>query len=183
MPAIYATINQLFMKIVLLGYMGSGKSTLARLLAENLEYDMIDLDDYIVEREGMSIPDLFENKGEIYFRLQESKYLKEILGLKDNLILSLGGGTPCYANNMHVIKNMAHSFYLKASIDTLCTRLRREKAQRPLIASLEDDQLKEFVAKHLFERRNFYEKADATITIDQKSVEELLREVLQRLKD
>ena len=171
------------MKIVLLGYMGSGKSTLARLLAENLKYDIIDLDDYIVEREGMSISELFEKKGEIYFRLQESKYLKEVLDMENNLILSLGGGTPCYANNMEVIKGRAHSFYLKASIETLCTRLRSEKAQRPLIASLEDDQLKEFVAKHLFERRNFYEQANATITIDHKNLEELLREVLHRIKE
>lgn len=170
------------MKIVLLGYMGSGKSTLARLLAENLECDMIDLDDYIVEREGISIPDLFEKKGEIYFRLKESKYLKEILGLQKNLILSLGGGTPCYADNMKMIKSGAHSFYLKASIDTLCTRLRSEKDQRPLIASLEDDQLKEFVAKHLFERRSFYEQATSTITIDRKTPEELLPEILKGIK-
>lgn len=170
------------MKIVLLGYMGSGKSTLAQLLAENLKLDVIDLDAYIVEREGMSISDLFENKGEIYFRLQESKYLKEILGHENDLILSLGGGTPCYADNMEVIKNRSLSFYLKASIDTLCTRLRNEKAQRPLIASLKEDQLKEFIAKHLFERRSFYEQASSTITIDGKTVEELLEEVLQVLK-
>ena len=169
------------MKIVLLGYMGSGKSTLAKLLAENLKLEIIDLDAYIVEREGMSISHLFENKGEIYFRLQESKYLKEILGLENNLILSLGGGTPCYSNNIEVIKNRSLSFYLKASIDTLCNRLRSEKAQRPLIASLGDDQLKEFVAKHLFERRSFYEQASSTITIDDKTVEELLEEMLQVL--
>lgn len=170
------------MKIVLLGYMGSGKSTLAQLLAENLKLDVIDLDAYIVEREGMSISALFENKGEIYFRLQESKYLKEILGHENDLILSLGGGTPCYADNMEVIKNRSLSFYLKASIDTLCTRLRNEKDQRPLIASLKEDQLKEFVAKHLFERRNFYEQATRTITIDHKTIEELLGEILQSLK-
>lgn len=170
------------MKIVLLGYMGSGKSTLAQLLAENLKLDVIDLDAYIVEREGMSISALFENKGEIYFRLQESKYLKEILGHENDLILSLGGGTPCYADNMEVIKNRSISIYLKASIDTLCTRLRNEKDQRPLIASLKEDQLKEFVAKHLFERRNFYEQATSTITIDHKTIEELLGEILQSLK-
>ena len=170
------------MKIVLLGYMGCGKSTMAKLLAENLKLDVIDLDAYIVEHEGMSISALFENKGEIYFRLQESKYLNEILGHENDLILSLGGGTPCYADNMEVIKNRALSFYLKASIDTLCTRLRNEKDQRPLIASLKEDQLKEFVAKHLFERRNFYEQANSTITIDHKTIEELLEEILQSLK-
>ena len=92
-------------------------------------------------------------------------------------MLALGGGTPCYADNMTFIQKKSQSIYLKASIATLCQRLRNEKSQRPLIASLNDEQLTEFVAKHLFERREFYEKADQVINIDDKSVDKLLEEL------
>ena len=134
-----------------------------------------------VQQASMRHERCYESLSEVSFDMY-NKYLNEILGHENDLILSLGGGTPCYADNMEVIKNRALSFYLKASIDTLCTRLRNEKDQRPLIASLKEDQLKEFVAKHLFERRNFYEQANSTITIDHKTIEELLEEILQSLK-
>lgn len=178
MPPIQITINQHFMKIILLGYMGSGKSTLAKALASELHLPFADLDDYIIDKEKKSIKEIFQTKGEIYFRLQESKYLKELLDNPIDTVLALGGGTPCYANNMELIKKEAVSFYLKGSIATICQRLRSEKEQRPLIASLNDEQLTEFVAKHLFERRNFYEQANETISIDQKSTDELLQELL-----
>ena len=91
------------MKIVLLGYMASGKSNIGKKLSKKLSMSFIDLDDYIIEKEKMTISDIFKAKGEIYFRLIENKYLKEILLEKKDFILSLGGGTPCYANNMEEI--------------------------------------------------------------------------------
>ncbi len=170
------------MKIILLGYMGSGKSTVAQELAAILGLPFTDLDDYIIEKENMSIKDIFKSKGEIYFRLQESKYLKELLAYQKDMVLALGGGTPCYANNMELIKEEALAFYLKGSISTISQRLRSEKEQRPLIASLNDEQLTEFVAKHLFERRSFYEQASKTIQIDHKSLDELVQELLVIIK-
>ena len=95
------------MKITLLGYMGSGKSTVGKELAHALHIPFKDLDDYIIEKEGMSIKEIFQEKGEIYFRLQESRYLKELLHAKEDLVLALGGGTPCYADNMNAIKKEA----------------------------------------------------------------------------
>ena len=139
------------MKITLLGYMGSGKSTVGKELAHALHVPFKDLDDYIIEKEGMSIKEIFQEKGEIYFRLQESRYLKELLHAKEDLVLALGGGAPCYADNMNAIKKEALSVYLKASIPALCNRLGSEKEQRPLIAALNDAQLTEFIGKHLFE--------------------------------
>lgn len=165
------------MKIVFMGYMGSGKSTLGRQLAKSLQLPFIDLDDYIVEKEQNSIKELFKQRGEIYFRLKESSYLKEVLEIEHPLVLSLGGGTPCYADNMSLIKKESLSFYLKAGVGTLCKRLRNETNQRPLIASLDDQQLTEFIAKHLFERREYYEKADHIINLDNKSVEDILAKV------
>jgi shikimate kinase len=170
------------MKIVLLGYMGSGKSTVAKLVASHMNLQFIDLDNYIAEQEKMSIPILFESRGEIYFRLRESEYLNDLLHEEKDLVLALGGGTPCYANNMDLIKNSSESIYLKASIPTLVERLRREKDQRPLIASFDDEKLEEFVAKHLFERRNFYDQATYSVSIDGKKVEEIVTEILTKVK-
>jgi shikimate kinase len=183
LPVIHNTINQQFMKIVLLGYMGSGKSTVAKQVAIDLNMLVIDLDDYIVAHENMSIASIFKTKGEIYFRLQESKYLKQLLDQEQDLVLALGGGTPCYANNIDLICSASESFYLKAGIKTLSNRLVKEKEQRPLIASFDDEQLKEFIAKHLFERRNFYEQAKHTITIDGKTMEEIVEEISIKLKN
>jgi len=130
----------------------------------------------------MSIASIFEIKGEIYFRLQESKYLKQLLDRKGDLVLALGGGTPCYSNNMELIKNTSESFYLKASIQTLCNRLIKEKEQRPLIVSFNDTQLTEFIAKHLFERRSFYQQSKYIIPIDDKTIEEIAAAISSKVK-
>ena len=166
------------MKIVLLGYMASGKSTIGREISKKLDMKFIDLDDYISKREKRTISEIFKVEGEIYFRRIESLYLGEILNSKDSFILSLGGGTPCYSNNMELILNSeASSIYIKAGIKTLVSRLTAEKNKRPLVAELEDDKLVEFVAKHLFERRFFYEQASMTVNTEDKSTEEITTEI------
>ncbi len=158
--------------------MASGKSTIGREISKKLDMKFIDLDDYISKREKSSISEIFKVKGEIYFRRIESFYLSEILNSKDSIILSLGGGTPCYSNNMELILNSeASSIYIKASIKTLVTRLTSEKNKRPLVAELENDKLTEFVAKHLFERRFFYEQASITVITEDKSIEEITTEI------
>ena len=170
------------MRIVLLGYMASGKSSIGKRLSKKLSMSFLDLDDYIIEQEKMSISKIFELKGEVYFRLIEHKYLKEILAKDEKIILALGGGTPCYANNMDEInKGDTLSIYLQGSTATMIERLIRKKAKRPLIASLGDDKIPEFVAKHLFERRPFYEQAKTTIKIDDKTKKEVAEELVTLL--
>ena len=169
------------MKVILLGYMASGKSTLVKYLAEKLELEAIDLDDYIVEKEEESIKNIFKNKGEIYFRKQENVYLKELISSENSFVLSLGGGTPCYANNMTLLDTLRNTFYLKANLNTLYDRLRVQKAERPLISELKDDKLQEFIAKHLFERAPYYELAKHKIIVDNKPTEEIGNEILQLL--
>ncbi|GAA3597860.1 shikimate kinase [Flavivirga amylovorans] len=172
------------MILVLIGYMASGKSTLGRILGNKLNYDFIDLDDYIEEKEALSVSDIFKSKGEIYFRKKETFYLKKLLENKTNLILSLGGGTPCYSNNMDLLRNVSNvkSIYLKASIPTLVERLKNEKSTRPLIAHIETDELlAEFIGKHLFERSQFYNLSEITITTDNKKEGDIIEELVLKL--
>ncbi|MBU3821422.1 shikimate kinase [Flavobacteriaceae bacterium XHP0103] len=172
------------MNVILIGYMASGKSSVGKILAEKLKFEFIDLDDYIEMKEQDTIKHIFKKKGEIYFRKLETKYLKEILESQDNVVLSLGGGTPCYGNNMHFIRENknAKSIYFKTSIPTLVDRLKTEKAKRPLIAHIDSDEmLVEFIGKHLFERSQFYNLAEITVTTDNKTKKQIVEDVLLAL--
>lgn len=165
------------MKIVLLGYMASGKSAVGKLLATTLKIKFIDLDAYIETCEKKSITTIFETKGEIYFRKKESEYLLELLNLSEDCIISLGGGTPCYGTNMEFIKKNSKSFYLNSSINTIFNRLKGETSQRPLVATIGEDNLMEYIGKHLFERSVFYTKADEIISVNNKSIETIVEEI------
>lgn len=169
------------MKIVLLGYMASGKSAIGSVLANKLGMQFIDLDNFIEENEKLSIADIFSVKGEIYFRKKEEEYLQELLHLKNDCVISLGGGTPCYGNSMNLIKNNATSFYLKASIITLFERLKDETSQRPLVSAIGEENLKEYIAKHLFERGLYYEMANHTISVDKKKIFTIIDEIIELL--
>lgn len=168
------------MIVVLLGYMASGKSTIGKILAKKLNYQFMDLDAYIEQKEQNSVKDIFRNKGEIYFRKKESLYLNELINCKENLVLSLGGGTPCYGSNMEDILNTktVTSIYLKASIPTLINRLQNEKDSRPLVSHLKSkESLEEYVGKHIFERSPFYSRSHLTISTDEKPENEIIEAI------
>lgn len=166
------------MKIVLLGYMGSGKSAIGSFLSEKLQIPFYDLDSEIEKIEQISIAKLFQTKGEIYFRKTENEVLKKILALEENFVLSLGGGTPCYYNN-HELLNATGilSIYLKATTDTLVKRLINEKNSRPLLHNQEENALRDFINKHLFDRNFYYHQANKIITVDNKSIEKIANEI------
>tara|TARA_B100000575_G_C23094332_1_gene631064 strand:- start:1014 stop:1544 length:531 start_codon:yes stop_codon:yes gene_type:complete len=167
-------------KLVLLGYMGSGKTTIGNYLKHDLKYKLYDLDIYIEEKWNLNIPDIFQTKGELYFRKIERKALKEILDLRGPMIISLGGGTPCYYNNIDYINNRDETltFYLKSSVDSISNRLLKGKNNRPLINNLKNiDEIKEYVNKHLFERNQFYFKAKHIISIDKKNPKTIAAEI------
>lgn len=164
--------------------MASGKSTVARLLAEILQIELVDLDAYIAQQTGMSIPEIFQQKGEIFFRKIESQSLLELVHKPQDFVMSLGGGTPCYANNMELIKQAAHchTIYLNASIDTLTDRLFLEKENRPLVAHFKSkEEINDFIRKHLFERKFYYNQADIQIKVDGKSESEIVSEIQEKL--
>ena len=172
------------MNIIILGYMGSGKSVIGRELSLKVNKKFIDLDSYIEEKEKDSISNIFKNNGDLYFRKQESKYLKEILNKNNDVVLSIGGGTPCYFDNLDmIISNNNVSFYLKNSNIQLTSRLFNEKNKRPLISNISsEEKLLEFVSKHLFEREFFYNSATYKIDCNDKSVSNLVDDIISSLQ-
>ncbi|HLU80490.1 MAG TPA: shikimate kinase [Flavobacteriaceae bacterium] len=168
------------MKIILLGYMGSGKTAVGKRLAPFMEMGFADLDEMLAQREERSILNLFKNKGEIYFRKLENEILHELLEDPTDKVIALGGGTPCYGNNMELIKNSgAKTIYLKSNLESLVNRLFAEKESRPLIAHLDTKtELEDFIRKHLFERTYFYQQSDFSILVDGKSIEKIVEEIL-----
>lgn len=169
------------MIISLIGYMGSGKSHVSKILSDKLHFRLIDLDKEISRRNKLTIPEIFEKRGEIYFRKQERETLEEILASEENVVLSVGGGTPVYYNNMEIINHNSKSIFLRASVGTLTERLSKQKEKRPLIARIADENLAEFIAKHLFERNPFYSKAQYQVNTDQRSPEDIVDEIAEKL--
>ncbi|RMZ59012.1 dephospho-CoA kinase [Chryseobacterium nematophagum] len=169
------------MIISLVGYMGSGKSHISKILSEKINFKLIDLDKEISRRDELTIPEIFEKKGEIYFRKLEREILEEILSTQENIILSLGGGTPVYYNNMEIINQKSVSIFLKASIPTLVERLSKQKEKRPIIAHISDESLPEFIAKHLFERNQYYNLSRLSINTDARDPEDIVNEIVEKL--
>ena len=169
------------MIITLIGYMGSGKSFIGEKLSAHLNLPFTDLDSLIEEKENKKISEIFKEKGELYFRKLEYDTLKKTLDQSQNIILSLGGGTPCFYNSMELINQKSYSFYLQNKIQTLVDRLKTEKQKRPIITHLNDDQLPEFIAKHLFERRLFYEKALFTIKTDEYTIDDIMKNIQEKI--
>lgn len=169
-------------KIILLGYMGCGKSTIANRLSKITEIPFVDLDKSIEERTNLSINEIFKKHGEIYFRKLEREVLIELLEAPGDMIIGLGGGTPCYSNNHELLKGAnILSIYLKASVDTLFERLVSNKSKRPIIANKTDEELKEFIAIHLFERSYYYNQAECKVVIDGKAKDETTQDILALL--
>jgi shikimate kinase len=108
--------------------------------------------------------------------------LQQLLDSEASMLVSLGGGTPCFSGNMDLIQNSATSIYLRTSVVTLCKRLLPEKSKRPLIAEIADEHLQEFIAKHLFERSVFYERASHTVTTNDVTIAQLVDEISELLR-
>ena len=169
-------------KVILIGYMAVGKTTIAELLSEKNGVKYVDLDKLIEKKTNLSISELFKQKGEIYFRKIEHEIFKDVIENDENLIISTGGGTPCYADN-HLFLNGKNrtSVYLKASLPFILERLKSEKKGRPLVANQSEEELKEFVAKHLFERSFFYNQATFKVDVDDKKPELIVDEIIKFL--
>lgn len=169
-------------KIILLGYMGCGKSTIAEKLSSLLQIPFVDLDKVIETKANMTISQIFESFGEVYFRKLEHDVFVELLASSDKQIIGLGGGTPCYANNHELLKGEGiTSIYLKASVATLFNRLAHNKSKRPIVANKSDEELQEFIAKHLFDRSYYYNQAEYKVIVDGKTIDETVADIISIL--
>ncbi|WP_418535951.1 shikimate kinase [Odoribacter laneus] len=147
------------MKIFLVGYMACGKSRKGRVMAKEQGRRFIDLDAYIIDREKCSIAEIFTRVGEQGFRKLETRYLQEVCELYEDFILSTGGGTPCFNGNMEYMNRQGHTIFLNTDISILTARLIRGKQKRPLVSGLKDEEIHDFVRKHLEQRLPYYKMA------------------------
>ncbi|HTI08396.1 MAG TPA: shikimate kinase [Puia sp.] len=171
------------MKIFLIGFMGSGKTHWGRLLSAKLQLPFSDLDTVIVEKEKRSVSEIFAEKGEEYFRYLEKEVLEDIVREQDHFILSCGGGTPCFFNNIEFMKKHGKVVWLNTSIDVLQKRLVKEKMSRPLIREIGDAELKRYIIRKLSERRMYYEQADVMVSEESVTLEQLILLLLEEEKD
>ncbi len=147
-------------RIFLMGFMGVGKTTLGRRMAKQLSYQFIDLDLFIQQKTNCSISELFQN-GEEHFRKIETEALRDLASMT-NVVISLGGGTPAFNDNMAIISR-SFSIYVYLPESAIFQRLIASRNPRPLIKGLNHDQLKEFISNKLKERETFYRQANITI--------------------
>ncbi|NSW94606.1 MAG: shikimate kinase [Bacteroidales bacterium] len=147
-----------YKKIYLVGFMGSGKSTMGRKLAASLGWSFIDLDKRIEEETGMNIPDIFLYKGEDYFRATETRLLRSLENFEETII-STGGGTPCYHDNMDFMLRTGLTIYLKLTPAQLKSRLKRSADKRPLLRNVTEENLESYIQLKLAEREVWYNKA------------------------
>lgn len=151
--------------IILLGYMCAGKTTVGKALGTALGRTFYDLDWYIEERFHKRVPQIFADEGEAHFRDLERRMLHEVAEF-ENIILSCGGGTPCFFDNMDYMNSVAETCYLKASADTLCRHVAMSRGERPLLKGKTPAELRTFISGQLEERAPFYEKAQHIIDIN-----------------
>ncbi len=164
--------------------MGSGKTTVGNVLANKINLKFKDLDLEIEKSENLSIAEIFDKKGEIYFRKLEMQKVKELIESKESFVLASGGGTPCYGETMKRMLTAEDSVvvYLRGNVNYLKKRLKNEKEKRPVLAHLNsDEQLSEWIGAHLFERSQFYNRAHHIVGIDAKTVEEIADEIIEKI--
>lgn len=165
-------------KIILVGYMGSGKTEIGKLVSKKAHIPFQDLDHLIENRLSKSINQIFSELGEVFFRKKEHEVFAERINAEESFVLSLGGGTPCYANNHLLLQSEGVvSIYLKASVATLVQRLKENRSERPLLKDLSEEELTEYVAKHLFDRSFYYNQCRYVVVVDGKTPSEIVEEI------
>ncbi|MCD8167570.1 MAG: shikimate kinase [Bacteroides sp.] len=170
------------MRIFLLGYMGSGKTTLGKAFARDMGLSFIDLDWYIEERYHKTVQEIFVEKGEEGFREIERQMLREV-GEIENVVISAGGGTPCFFDNMEYMKNAGITVYLNTSADILFNRLKPATQSRPILKEKKDEELREFIASALEKRLPFYGQAHLHFVANELEYRTQIDSSVQRLKE
>ena len=166
------------MIISLIGFMASGKTTVGKELASRLDYEFIDLDQYIEDVTGMKVQEIFKQKGENHFRFLEKIFLKKLLRQYDELVISPGGGIVLDKNNISLLKNKTLPFLLKANPKTILERI-DDISKRPL---LDKDNPEKTIRSLLNRREKYYDQFSNVIETNHKTPEQIVEEILNKLE-
>lgn len=152
-------------RIILIGYMGAGKTTVGKQLADDLGLMFYDLDWYIISRMHRTVAQIFEESGEEGFRKMEHNMLHEVAEF-ENVVLSCGGGTPCFFDNMDYLNRQGETVYLKATPEVLYAHLKMGKTVRPLLLNKTPEEVEAFVKEQLAQREPYYLKAKHVLDVN-----------------
>lgn len=163
------------MRIYLIGFMGVGKTHWGKQLSKKLSIPFFDLDAVIEEDTGKTITEIFEQEGEESFRTKEREVLYLLSESHESMILSCGGGAPCFFNNIDYMNEKGTTIWINTPFDILLGRLRQNKETRPLLKDLDDEQLKAYIVKKNSDRHIFYDRAKIKINDNHIKVDEFIK--------
>lgn len=169
-------------RIIIIGYMGAGKTTVGKALARELGLTFYDLDWYIEGRMRKTVPQIFAEKGEEGFRKIENAMLHEVAEFED-IVLSCGGGTPCFFDNMKYLNRQGDTVYLKATPDVLYKHLKMGKTERPLLKNKTKEEMYRFIEEQLVQREPYYIKAKNVIDVSLMDNYEKIKISVARLRE
>ena len=169
-------------RIFLTGDMGAGKTTLGKAFARKLNLPFVDLDWYMEERFHKTVGELFVERGEAGFRELEKNMLHEV-GAFEDVVISTGGGAPCFFDNMDFMNRNGKTVFLNVHPDVLFRRLRVAKQQRPILQGKQDDELKEFIIRALEKRTPFYSQAQYVFNADELEDRSQIEKSVEKLRD
>ena len=169
-------------RIFLIGYMGAGKTTLGKAFARAMGLTFVDLDWYIEERFHKTVRQLFAERGEDGFRDLEKRMLHEVSEF-ENIVISVGGGTPCFFDNMEVMNIAGETVFLDVDVKVLFRRLKAARQQRPLLAGKTDEELMAFIVENLQKRLPFYTQAKHVFNGELLESRRQIQQSVERLKD
>ncbi len=172
------------MLIFLIGYMACGKSTIGRKLHQRLGGDLFDTDKLIVAQEGVSIAELFDSKGEEYFRECEHSMIKQLIDNNLSAIISTGGGAPIWGDNMQMMNESGLTIYLSRSAENIAKRISKfGREKRPKLRGLSDEELIDVMQKGIAERDSYYRKAKFVMEVDTYSDDMIVDTIIKRMEE
>ena len=169
-------------RIIIIGYMGAGKTTVGKALSKELGIPFYDLDWYIESRMRKTVKQIFDEKGAEGFRKIEYNMLHEVAEF-ENIILSCGGGTPCFFDNMDYLNQQGETVYLKATPEVLYGHLKIGKSVRPLLLNKTPEEVQVFIKEQLVYREPFYAKAKNTLDVNLLDNFEKIQISVQKLRE
>ncbi len=169
-------------RIVLIGYMGSGKTTVGKALAKDIGLPFYDLDWYIESRMRKKVSQIFAEQGEEGFRRIERNMLHEVAEFED-VVISCGGGTPCFFDNIDYLNGQAQVVYLKADPEVLHRHLLMGKGDRPLLKGKTPEELIQFIREQLEKREPFYSKARYQLDVSLMDNFDKIKITIEKLKE